>query len=62
MPQENISYRLKLGADLLQTTGLSVTEIAYQVGFSNASYFAEAFRKTYRCTPVEYRNSKAPKG
>lgn len=51
-----IQHRLRKGAELLRTSGLSVTEIAYNVGFSNPSYFASTFRETYDCSPSEYRN------
>lgn len=54
-----IDYRLKISTRLLCTTGSSVTEIAYLVGFSNASYFTECFRKLYDCTPLEYRKAHA---
>ena len=32
-------------AELLESSGLSVTEIAYGCGFSGSSYFIETFRK-----------------
>lgn len=50
-----ISYRLQVGAELLTTTNSSVTEIAYQVGFSSTSYFSAYFHKQYDCSPQEYR-------
>ncbi|MBE0343992.1 helix-turn-helix domain-containing protein, partial [Paenibacillus sp. 28ISP30-2] len=31
--------------------GNSVTEVSCAVGYSNPSYFAEAFRKKYGCNP-----------
>ena len=48
-------YRLKMGAELLANTKYSVTEIAYQVGFSGASYFTECFHRLYGRAPLEYR-------
>lgn len=50
-----ISYRLKVGAQLLAETNSSITAIAYQVGFSSTSYFSSRFHKQYDCTPLEYR-------
>lgn len=50
-----ISCRLKAGAELLRESDLPVVEIAFQVGFSNASYFTERFRRMYGVTPIEYR-------
>lgn len=50
-----ICYRLEMASRLLTNTDMSVTEIAYEVGFSGASYFTEAFKKRVRYTPLEYR-------
>lgn len=47
--------RLRRGAELLRSTDRTVTEIAYEVGFSGASYFTEQFRRTYGVTPTAYR-------
>lgn len=51
-------YRLKKSIDLLLTTDKTISEICFDVGFSGASYFTETFRKTYHCTPTEYRSQK----
>lgn len=50
-----IDHRLKIGAKLLSETTLSVTSIAYQVGFSSTSYFSSRFHTKYDCTPQQYR-------
>jgi AraC-like DNA-binding protein len=52
--------RLKRAAQLLQKRSDPVTQIAYQVGFNNPSYFAECFRKQFGISPSEYttRHSK----
>lgn len=53
------TYRLNKSAELLHMSDLNITEIAYEVGFNGASYYAEAFRKHFRISPSEYRqNSK----
>jgi len=49
------SYRLENSINLLRDTNLSITEIAYNCGFNNSSYYAEIFRKYKGCTPNEYR-------
>ena len=49
-------FRLQKAAELLRETDMSVTEIAYETGFSGASYFAETFRGGFGCSPKEYRN------
>ncbi len=40
---------------LLQSTELSVTEIAYEVGFEDASYFIKLFREKYGTSPRKFR-------
>ena len=52
-----IDHRLKVGAKLLSETTLSITAIAYQVGFSSTSYFSSRFHTKYDCTPQQYRKS-----
>ncbi len=48
------SIKLKRAAALLEHHTGNISEIAYQVGFSNPSYFAECFRKLYGISPREY--------
>lgn len=45
--------RLKHGMDLLRTSSLTVSEIAYQVGFGSTSYFIKCFREHYGYPPGE---------
>ena len=49
-------FRLQKAVELLRETDMSMTEIAYETGFSGASYFAETFRGKFGCAPKEYRN------
>ena len=46
--------RLKRAAQLLISSQLSVSEIAYQVGFNNPRYFSKYFSKEYEMLPSEY--------
>ncbi len=39
----------------LRERDLSVTDIAFEVGFRNVSYFIRAFKKELKCTPNQYR-------
>lgn len=48
------TYRLKKAARLLSGRSGNISEIAYEVGFSNPSYFAESFKKYFGCSPSEY--------
>jgi signal transduction histidine kinase/DNA-binding response OmpR family regulator/ligand-binding sensor domain-containing protein len=46
--------RLKRASQLLKESGLSITEIAYQVGFKDSSHFSKLFRKQFGQSPKEY--------
>tara|TARA_R110002049_G_scaffold309212_1_gene518694 strand:- start:17380 stop:19473 length:2094 start_codon:yes stop_codon:yes gene_type:complete len=49
--------RIQKGMELLQQTELTVSEISYQVGFGNNSYFIKCFREHYGYAPGEVRKS-----
>lgn len=51
------TLRLKRASQLLQKKSATIVEIAYEVGFSNPSYFAECFRKQFGKSPSEYASS-----
>lgn len=46
--------RLNKSVELIKTTDMSISEIAFTVGFKEAGYFGKCFRKKYQCTPTEY--------
>ena len=46
--------KLKHAAKLLIGGKLSVTQIAYEIGFSSPSQFTRAFTKQFNCLPSEY--------
>jgi len=48
------NIRLKRAADLLKKKFGNVTQVSFEVGFSNLSYFNKSFRKFYGFTPTEY--------
>jgi two-component system response regulator YesN len=50
--------RLREAKKLLRETELNLTDIAYQCGFSDQSYFSKVFRKTEGLSPKEYRKQK----
>lgn len=51
------TYRLKVSGNLLETTDMSITEIALSCGFNHLSYFSKQFLRYYGCTPSEYRDA-----
>jgi len=46
-----MGIRLEEGRRQLRTASRSVTEIAFDMGFSSSQHFARAFRDRYGCTP-----------
>jgi signal transduction histidine kinase/ligand-binding sensor domain-containing protein/DNA-binding response OmpR family regulator len=46
--------KLKQAAKLLLEGRLSVTQIAYEIGFSSPAQFTRAFTKQFNCIPSEY--------
>ena len=58
-PKDYLSgYRIRQACHLLRETDLSVSTIAYSVGFENNLYFSKAFRKQKGMSPSEYRRAK----
>ena len=50
-----INKRLEYSKTLLATTPLSITEIAFQCGFSSTSHYIQSFKKATNITPAQYR-------
>ncbi|MEM9984600.1 MAG: AraC family transcriptional regulator, partial [Bacteroidota bacterium] len=50
------AYKIKKAAVYLRESHLNITEVLYEVGFSNRSYFSKCFKQTYGMTPREYLN------
>jgi YesN/AraC family two-component response regulator len=48
------TIKLKHAAKMLLEKRLSVTQIAYAIGFSSPAQFSRAFSKQFNCTPSEY--------
>ncbi|SHJ47032.1 Two component regulator propeller [Arenibacter nanhaiticus] len=55
-PSEFIrSIKLKESLKPLSEGSMSISEIAYSVGFNTPAYFTKCFRKQYGCLPKEYK-------
>ena len=50
--------RIRASMNLLRTTDLSITEIAYRTGFSDSSYYIKKFNESVHVTPRVYRNER----
>ena len=53
--------RIKKSVELLLSTDMALTEVAYECGFSSQSYFSYAFKKKMGMPPREYVKSIALK-
>jgi len=53
-----IESRLVSSKTLLETSLLSVKEIAIKVGYIHVSHFVRDFKRTYQVTPAEYRKQR----
>jgi signal transduction histidine kinase/ligand-binding sensor domain-containing protein/DNA-binding response OmpR family regulator len=55
------SIRLKRAARLLEKSGLSVAEIAYEVGFNSPKVFTKFFKEEFKVLPSQYAAGKKAK-
>mgnify|MGYP002876536472 FL=1 len=49
------TIRLERAAELLRQSELQISDVALQCGFSDASYFASQFKRTFRTSPTRFR-------
>ncbi len=52
------NQRLLKSEELLKSTELRITEIAYDCGFSDIAHFSKTFQKKYGQSPTEFRMSQ----
>ncbi|MGZ5189863.1 MAG: ATP-binding protein, partial [Flavisolibacter sp.] len=48
------SIRLKRAAQLLEKSGMNISEIAYEVGFNNPKNFTKYFKEEFKVLPSQY--------
>ncbi len=53
-----LEYRISRAMEMLNYTGMPVTEIALQCGFNDTSHFIQYFKKKTKMTPNEFLNKK----
>ena len=51
-----LEIRLNKSVELIKNTNMSISEIAFAVGFKDSGYYSKCFRKKYNQTPREYIN------
>lgn len=51
------SVRLQKSIHLIQTTDLTIAEIAYEVGYNDPNYFTRSFKKEFGKVPGNLRNT-----
>ena len=51
-------FRIEKAYDLLKNDASTVSEIAYEVGFSSPSYFSKCFADFYKCSPSDLKARK----
>ena len=52
-----LEYRIERACELLTSTALPITSIAFDVGIPDSSYFSRLFKRETGCAPREYRAS-----
>ena len=51
-----LSCRVSKALEMLQTTNLSITEVAERVGFSSIKHFSQTFKSIYGYSPIHFRD------
>ena len=50
-------FRLKRAGELLLTDRLTVSETAYNTGFSDPAYFSKVFKEHYKVSPKDFAST-----
>lgn len=54
------NIKLKKAAVMLQESGKTIAEVAYETGFSSPSYFSKCFKDLYNISPTEFVQNNIP--
>jgi len=55
-----VRWRMGIAAQLLEHTGLRLTEIAARLGYKSEFSFSRAFRRARGLSPMQFRNQAKP--
>lgn len=53
-----VDIRMKMAADMLRGNQYTISEVAYQTGFSDPSYFSRVFKSVFQITPKEFQKNR----
>lgn len=51
-----LNIRMKIAAEMLHDKNKSISEVAYDCGFSDPGYFSKTFKIYFGVSPTEYLN------
>lgn len=54
-----VSIKMNIAADMLREGRLSISEVAYKLGYADPSYFSKVFKSTYGISPTDYLRKHA---
>lgn len=49
-----VNIRMKMAVEKFRAGGMTIAEVAYEVGFSDPAYFSKVFKSVFNQTPTEY--------
>jgi AraC-like DNA-binding protein len=49
--------RIEKAKQLMSSTGLSISQVAYEVGFNSVTHFNRTFRKITGSTPTDFKQA-----
>ena len=49
-----LNIRMKMAVEKFQSGGMTIAEVAYEVGFSSPSYFTKCYKEQFGESPTEF--------